>query len=841
MGGREFSRFRDDEEASLVDQGNFSDNDAGDEGDGYWKVFGTRCMIDVNDAEVCFVFPRGDSLGGVVNEEEMVENPYEEARKIFYRPMNPASEATLESLDELKRGPMTMSDYQQVVRDKLLELLMRTHMFLDSFDSIDGDEAFLKIGLNPFGEVIKELAERYRYYMPYNREAYVGMPDWGHIPGGVPMTNKEGVEVFAYSEYQSANDIYFQPFRSVDVIRIINMRLNRWVNIEEMEKQCVISMYFPVISMQQLRILCRSWANPLKLFSSPWSHEALLDVRDYFGEEVAFFFLWLGYCIGKLCLLCPPALIYFIANYTNSGGSQRTVRILEKIFTCVTLFWAASLTRFWEHHTARVRQAWGMQNYEERDVEREAYDPFLEGTFELRCRKAFGSSIVIIYLFMYVNVLFGMEWLTQQQAESGGHHSGGGLKVLMLTAIVRSMSLAWSYIAKCIVGLQNDRTRAGYNNSLAYTLSTVKLFIALWPFVRLAFVKNITDVKCFDDVQALAQGIWPTYASQGLVNQTVIDSLMSHHHCIFHQEERICATGCYLLAPFGGGDTKDETNCTEELRSTLLQYYIFDQILTIAFLFVPMIKTKWAVDQEVKEAASNVPEGQEPPDYSLLQYQAKCCKRSPYQFGSWGGSQTEDFLQVIIGFVLMTSFAIMVPGLCVFALFSAQLTYKLMAFRMANVTCRPLPNGAEGIGFWEGLVVTCFQLAIIINVALAIFSTWPTNQMDRGTELFWFLLAEHGLLAVSITAAFVAPAPSDVPLIQRYNALLEASIHVHPALPDAPSDRYDYSRLDVGLRHRPISRPVQVTAQAGVPGHAPSGMMGGAGYIPGCDFRGKYS
>lgn len=104
MGGREITRFHDDE-ASLVGHGDFSDNDAGDEGDGYWNVFGIKCLIDVDHADVCFVFPRGDSLGGVVNEEEMVEDPYEEAKKIFYRPMNPASEATLESLGERREDP----------------------------------------------------------------------------------------------------------------------------------------------------------------------------------------------------------------------------------------------------------------------------------------------------------------------------------------------------------------------------------------------------------------------------------------------------------------------------------------------------------------------------------------------------------------------------------------------------------------------------------------------------------------------------------------------------------------------------------------------------------------
>ncbi|CAE7350293.1 unnamed protein product [Symbiodinium natans] len=84
------------------------------------------------------------------------------------------------------------------------------------------------------------------------------------------------------------------------------------------------------------------------------------------------------------------------------------------------------------------------------------------------------------------------------------------------------------------------------------------------------------------------------------------------------------------------------------------------------------------------------------PDYTLLQYQAKCRDLAPYQYGSWGGSIVEDFLEVVTNFALLSMFGVLVPWLAILAVPVNIMVFRLMAFRMTRITCRPLPHGAEG-------------------------------------------------------------------------------------------------------------------------------------------------
>eukprot|EP00930_Biecheleria_cincta_P096180 TRINITY_DN88055_c0_g1_i1.p1 TRINITY_DN88055_c0_g1~~TRINITY_DN88055_c0_g1_i1.p1 ORF type:complete len:823 (-),score=92.88 TRINITY_DN88055_c0_g1_i1:94-2562(-) len=779
------------------------DDDMDDEGDGYWYIFGMRCKIDVDHCALCFVFPRGRAVGGVVDEQQMVEDPYEKAKRIFDRPMNVASKVTMFSLSEFQTGPVSMVDYQEKVRTKFMDLLMRSHLILSSFDSIDGDEVFLKVGLNRHGSIIKELAERYKYHMPYCAEAYEHMPPWGNLGGGAPMKNHSGHFVYAYDNFSTTNAALFQPFRDIDEIRLILMRLDRWVNLHEMMRQKVFIGYFPAISPRLLRRLCNTWANPYRLLSLPRKSPEF-EVREYFGEEVAFFFLWMSFAIWALAVLFIPSLAIYIFRKVcvEMSASPRTTRIVQKSFGCMVLFGAGGFSRSWKHYAARVKQMWGMEHYEYRDPPLSSYNPYLEGTYSLWCRKFVGNFVICIYLVLYINVLIGLEWVKAGNSENDGGDTSSTSEwdVLLLTAVVRILSLAWSYIAKIIVKLQNHRTRSEYRDGLAFTLAVVKVFIALWPFLRISFVKNFQDHRCYSDMQVLVQKTWPNLAAT--MDSSHYALLMGRSIITQTAGNRFCVAGCFLLEPINPEDTFDRTNCSEELRQTLQTYYLYDQVLTVIFLCVPVVRTMWSINQEMKIAASKVPEGVKPPPYSLLQYQAKCYQGSPYKYGSWGGSYTEDFLQVIIGFVLMMCFAIVVPGLCCIAFVGMLLLYRLFAFRMTRVTCRPLPMGAEGIGFWESFISACVYLAILINVGIAIFNSWPLKGMDEEDQLEWFIISEHSLFAISLAAGFLVPSPSEIPVIQKYNDILLASLVNYPPLPSPASERYDYSQVDVSLRPR---------------------------------------
>eukprot|EP00931_Biecheleriopsis_adriatica_P092938 TRINITY_DN6669_c0_g1_i1.p1 TRINITY_DN6669_c0_g1~~TRINITY_DN6669_c0_g1_i1.p1 ORF type:complete len:855 (+),score=138.32 TRINITY_DN6669_c0_g1_i1:57-2567(+) len=792
-------------------QGGVIDDDSDSEGEEIAlngeiiEILGTPCVVDTQGYSVCIVFPRGSASGGTIPEKEIVEDPLEQARLIFSRPMNSESQQTLEyGFEALKRGPVTMQVYQDTIRHKFMELCQRTSMKVDSFESIDGDEVFIKIGFDRDGIVIRELAQRYVYHMPVGHEIYTQYaPEWGDCPGGEMLRNDDGYLVPAYMPYTMENDNevpMFQSFRQVDEIRLILRRFSRWVDLEEMISQNVIVTYFPIHEARRLQQLKEDFGSPYKMLVLPnFPRES--RVRNYFGEDVAFFFLWCTHYLHGLVFLAAVGALACALSCLPMIN-HRDVRIIQKVYTMVLMLWTALTTRIWKKTSARYKQVWGMQHFESLDVELTSYDPKLERTWSLTCRHQFGTFMVVFYLLFYMVVISAAEWIkasSREEGESSTAQSSSSRDVLVLTVIVNLLSFAWAKIAPKLVNLQNHRTRSSYNDALSYSLATVKVFIAVYPFLKAAFLKKYTNITCFEALPAALNHMYPGIGSN--LTQEAVDILWSKHF-LFNRttaagRHRVCSMGCFPAEPdFYTHEAIDVTNCSVSLRQTLGQFYAIQAALSIVFLLIPIILTKRQVKQEEAKAGSEK-------QYTLLQLQAKCSELAPYEFASWGGSPMEDFLDQVIGFALLTCFSSITPLVSIIAFITNLIVYRLLAYRMTRVTARPIPHGAPGIGFWEVALEMISRFAIITTVATSAFNVWPFSDLTLSHRLVSFITLEHLIFVLSFGAYFLIPEPADVQFIEKYNSLVVEQLKVYDVLP--MEGRHDYQKVDVSVNRRGVS------------------------------------
>jgi len=159
----------------------------------------------------------------------------------------------------------------------------------------------------------------------------------------------------------------------------------------------------------------------------------------------------------------------------------------------------------------------------------------------------------------------------------------------------------------------------------------------------------------------------------------------------------------------------------------------------------------------------------------------------------------EDFLEVVINFALLSMFSVLVPMIAILAVPVNIMVFRLMAFRMTRITCRPEPHGAEGIGFWESGVRGISQVAVVVNMACNVFLRWPLRDLPFGQKATWFIGLEHIALAVAAAAVYILPLPSDVGVIAKYNEMLKSTLTPYAPLPQPRAEKYDYSRVDIGM------------------------------------------
>lgn len=87
-------------------------------------------------------------------------------------------------------------------------------------------------------------------------------------------------------------------------------------------------------------------------------------IRDYYGEEVAFYFAWMKFYIKSLLLPGVSGLIIFMNRYVQ-GGSIDTDP-LTPFHGLFTFIWAILFVQFWKREEARLAYKWGTYSTDKR-------------------------------------------------------------------------------------------------------------------------------------------------------------------------------------------------------------------------------------------------------------------------------------------------------------------------------------------------------------------------------------------------------------------------------------------------------------------------------------------
>mmetsp|Transcript_53513 Transcript_53513/g.150319 ORF Transcript_53513/g.150319 Transcript_53513/m.150319 type:complete len:907 (-) Transcript_53513:133-2853(-) len=818
-------------------------------------LMGEGIVIDDKEVALVFIFPRGTGRGGILDPDEVVVEPMRKAWRIFgkrghdsalyenlwgekeyfgdlkgqWQDLCRSSEKDtgklVDAFSRLLKPPVTQQVFQQVVRETILDILDINGIVCSRFESIDCDEVFVKLHLPT--PVLEALAEEYQYSMPFTAEAYAEMPRLGMHPAGQPMRDRRGGVIFAYTPFTVERRELLQPFRHVDEIRILERRLRDWLSLSELQNQMVITRYFTAANFDDMKELHRTWSGMCAGFRL--TERQMDSVRDYFGEQVAFFFRFAQYFIKMLAPLALLSALVFLRNLPALNLSLARRRVIQLFFSVVLVGWSCVFAGIFRVKACRERVRWGMDNFEATTHDRVQYSRALEGTWQLRMQLLLRNTFFVVFIVSFV-VLISFEDVLVGREMDGAMRALQGHGALFTTVTIRVVSTFWGYVSPWLADLGNPRTNGRWSDDLTWILASVKVFVALFPFANLAFLRQATHSNCFDgDITDIAwnlfgaAGVWP----EGVVvpNMTNINGTISIDNMralaflkpfTYHSSSgQMCIKGCVPSACF----LRDRyfhnsdvpvcvTDCLLELEHRLSVFFLTHCCLSVVFLAIPMIGTWWEVRKELQAVNQRLASSEENEDggesasqkqaqYSLMQFQAKCPE---YAYGSWGGSFTEDFLELVIGFALFTCFGIVLPVMGVMLLVALYVEYRMLAFRMTAVTCRPRPEGAEGIGTWQGILEKISLIAITTNSMIAVFVNEPMCEWSQYWQLLAFVVLEHLGLALHVVLMSTIPKmPPDILRCQDFNSFFQTQMIKKKPFVVAAKDRTVNADIDIGL------------------------------------------
>eukprot|EP00930_Biecheleria_cincta_P036299 TRINITY_DN248_c0_g1_i3.p1 TRINITY_DN248_c0_g1~~TRINITY_DN248_c0_g1_i3.p1 ORF type:complete len:893 (+),score=78.77 TRINITY_DN248_c0_g1_i3:29-2680(+) len=788
-----------------------------------------RVTLPLNDSEpvkrekrgtdYVLVFPLGQSMSGIVNEDDDVENPQERCREIF-RQRGPGNKESLIPQELFPfNEPVTQDVFQHKVRIKVLQMLMQYGIAVHGYRSIDHDEMFILLGISKGSEATRNTAKS----LDIMARIHPDHVDPCLLRGSdeYPMKNANEEEVPAYMLYDGSER--FENFRKIDEIRIIDRVLHECFHTHKLATHHVIEKAFPLASDGHLLGFMDDWANfscrNAFGFWPPESRGEIVErIRTYYGEYIAFFFMWYANYIRYLIPLAITSVLVLARRLPLLRLPLWWQRYIQIVYTGGVILWATTFNKLTTRSFARSVQIWGTKNIDNVEVHRAEFRPELGGTWSIIIRNIAVGGVMLLYVLVFVGaaalnttLMSGPVW--------GKYESIG------TTVIIMVFNLGWSSIAPLLANWQNHRTNSRYEEGLVKILAPMKLFLTLVPFLKMAFLRRFTHRTCAPTLAEAAKEVygtvesvssWPpvmVWANQTLIGSTqpvwdedgslkgVPDLAFLDPYKYTDSAGQACIKGCYPIhcGLDAYGDLHCMSNCSNLLDKSLITFYLSHAACTLAFVIIAIALTKFDIYRERSKhrtaaqgfwnLLSNDEEGKNPEtgspvncvreEYTLAQLQAKMMG---YKYGSWGGSREEDFMELAISFALLTCFSAQVPSMAIPSLICNIAEYRFLAFRMVAVTQRPFPQASEGIGIWQEVFDAICFCAVIVNCALFVFSQSPMDHANHENQYIWFIALENvGILLAVGVSIFMSSMPLDVRNIAESYSRLVARIRFSDA------------------------------------------------------------
>lgn len=422
------------------------------------------------------------------------------------------------------------------------------------------------------------------------------------------------------------------------------------------------------------------------------------EIRNYFGEQIAFYFAFLSF---YNYWLYPMAFVGTIVFIVTLFDGVPFVESINSWFGIVVGLWSTLFVNFWERKQSEITVKWGQHNYLEKQRTRPSFKgekirSSIDGHWILHyawakklIRILMTHTMVVSLLIATVLGIIGIVGYrtTFERIETVGQFATG----VITSGYILALNFVFGYVAVWLNDLENHKTDSEYENALILKHFMFKFVNYYYSFFYIAFLKQY-DIGC---------------------------------------------------AVFNGKE-----DCLTELRFQLFSVFgsmlIANNVMEFAYPIVIRKYNQWTQSRGVSVALVAQLKTTPEKDFELPEYE----------------SPMEDYSEIVVQFGLLSLFAGALPIMLVMALanniFEAWLDFQKVLIRSR----RPEPRGAANIGTWLQILKFLSFLGAVTNVLIPIVTTGNYQTLFGETSLspVWlFFLSEHFILMLKWIISYFLP------------------------------------------------------------------------------------
>jgi hypothetical protein len=648
--------------------------------------------------------------------------------------------------DEDERDDMT-STQKEFTMKNVIDRIENAELETKCFYSVQKDEVYVKVRCPPSRLRAEASRINYKLLLDKNRlrvrartgkkveggQAYIWRPinitdefntspfsPYDYIFG--PYINTAELAPL-YAQYTVGDKAY--PFQQLDRIKLILSIFERRVsdevpgaglNMAKMIAKSVTLGQFPVHNYDDLNRLQRKW---LVLWQWPWNQPLDL-IKDYFGQRIGFYFLYLQH---YTTMLMGPALLgviydVLLAVYGNDG--IYIVAVAQPIYLCLMLVWSTIYVELWKGKQSELGMRWGMHGYIQNEQDRPLYEGIdisspIDGSklryfpaSAVKYRKRVANTFIffaVLIVLGVVGAIFAFQRWAEMEANMkyftfGTFYMGSILVSAIFGVSINVLNVLYNGNAFALTEWQNHRTDTEFEDDL---ISKVFLFQLINSFAAVTYIAFI----------------------KGQVGECV------------------------------GND------CLSEVSSNISIIFVTTLILRMV-TEVPV--SIYKQHQKVLADTEGVPPGTEQSpleeQYSLRAYDSLLVT-------------LQDYAAVVIQFGFTVLFVAAYPLAPTMALISAYILIRVDGWKLCQAYQRPEPKSVEDIGVWQDMLEILSYLAVMYNLGLVFFTSNVLAGYSTAVRWISYIALQNVLIYVKyVVSTVVEKMPEEVAIQLKRQAFL---------------------------------------------------------------------
>lgn len=688
--------------------------------------------------------PRQDAMMNMMNQMPQTQRklppsdlvmvfPYKTDNRVKYG--EAAEEEEYRALRQPKEWEKEKMERWKVTRTTTCHSLSDSGLVMMLYYSRDRDEVFVRIAADPVH--LRQVAEMTRYKLELKEQYLQAFAEYKNdYPGKREINYSDRIVVShlykTHADSKDKADAYPQRdaiFRPVDRIRIVDHIIRSGdhncagVDVGQLLHSSDILHYFPLHDQRALDEMNKDW------FRTFVTARDIDKVRNYFGERIALYFLFLAHLFQWLVL---PSLVGITLCVVELFA--QTPDNFTSFTVCIGLgIWSVLVVHFWRRRASFHTQRWGTFNLkmtpeptrpEFYGVSRinpvtsrvDRYYPWSQRIFKV----IFSYTVILVALaalFFEVAVLMALRHYFS--------NSGGRIFFQIINAlVVELVNFLFTKLATKLTELENHRSHTEHSNHLLAKTVVFKFINCYSSLYYIAFFKAHShlfgmEMTCVNDD-----------CLNDLGSQLAIFMIMR-----LTLQNMLELLGPYCIAKF------------KELREGVaFQTSIFSNPATVM------------------------------PDLSRPEAEAK---REEYNV-------FEDMDEVLILYGYTVLFVVACPWVPFLSLISIVLESFLDQKKLVFLYRRPFPLTASHNEPWDTAFDVVGMLAMVTNGALIAFTSKAFENWSHTEKIMLFLALEHCLIILRLLVSTVFPAiPQQVRLLSMQQAVI---VHRHVNLGGEEAD-----------------------------------------------------